>query len=531
LHEHPNIRFCSTIAAQQQGESPRAPAAQIAHSLWDKLSILQRRSGVLPSAPTCDILVLDRSVDVVSPIIHEWTYEALVHDLIELNGNVYKHNVEMEDGKVETKEAVLDETDPVFTDLRHLHFADALVKISEKADDFGQKNSAAKLRRNDSGEQREGKSKPLSTRQMRRVMESLPQYRDAVAKLSVHVALAEGLNKALKERNLKELGKLEQDVVFGQARGKDVVNEFQREECYGTKLDRLRLLMCYAATHPEKFDSKACMSWASAARLQAEEVEAAVLKLELLGARVRKHSHAGLSSFSFSNRRRNPKQLGRERGADGEQWELGRFMPQAYDRAKALAEGTLPSDIFPRLGALGSSEGVEEAGTESSAHSATGASLRTANKASSWSSWAKKGECALTIAFHSPEVELTLSFLPLRLASANAVGPDETRCGGSTARRLPTARTAKGDWFCSLRAAPHTPRSAPHTSFPASLGAMFCSAPHRLILHLPSRVTWPVCSAGLRGESSHAKSRIICGTRHAASLPQGLGPSRFTFFR
>jgi syntaxin-binding protein 1 len=47
----------------------------------DHLTSMQR-DGQLPSRETCDLIVLDRSIDPVAPIIHEWTYEAMVYDLI-----------------------------------------------------------------------------------------------------------------------------------------------------------------------------------------------------------------------------------------------------------------------------------------------------------------------------------------------------------------------------------------------------------------------------------------------------------------
>lgn len=408
LHEMPSIRYCSVLGQQQQPSSSTqqhghrldTPASQVAHSLNDKVSLLQRRSNVLPQSQTCDVLVLDRSVDVVSPVIHEWTYEAMVHDLADLNGKLYTYSVETQGGKTEQKEAVLDETDPVFCGLRHLHFADALVKISEQAEEFGQKNSAAKMRQAGGAKtDADGRSGSMTTSQMRRVMEALPQYRDAVAKLSTHVSLAEHMNNIIDQRNLTEVGKLEQDIVFGHARGKDVVNEFQQEDCRANKLDRLRLLMCYAATHTEKFDANACTNWASTARLQAEDVEATVLKLEHLGTRVRKSSASGLSTFSFSHRRGTPKQLGKKRDGSGEQWELGRFIPQAMDRGKALVDQSLPSDTFHALAPPQAEESKEEKQSTGS----TG-SLRAVSRPSSKNSWARKGEYvralkAVTLAF------------------------------------------------------------------------------------------------------------------------------------
>lgn len=85
---------------------------------------------------------MNRGFDPVAPIIHEWTYEAMVYDLLPLEGNVYKYEFETEGGKVETKAHILDERDAIWVDLRHQHFAAASLKISSMLDEFRKKNTA-----------------------------------------------------------------------------------------------------------------------------------------------------------------------------------------------------------------------------------------------------------------------------------------------------------------------------------------------------------------------------------------------------
>lgn len=58
--------------------------------MFYKLQNLQR-TGAVPSKQTCDLLVLDRGFDPVAPVIHEFTYEAMVYDLEGMNGDVFTH--------------------------------------------------------------------------------------------------------------------------------------------------------------------------------------------------------------------------------------------------------------------------------------------------------------------------------------------------------------------------------------------------------------------------------------------------------
>jgi hypothetical protein len=63
----------------------RVCLSQLSH----RATLLQR-NGALPARETCELLVLDRSVDPVAPVIHEWTYEALVYDLLSLDENIIR---------------------------------------------------------------------------------------------------------------------------------------------------------------------------------------------------------------------------------------------------------------------------------------------------------------------------------------------------------------------------------------------------------------------------------------------------------
>ena len=94
---------------------------------------------------------LCRGFDPVAPIIHEWTYEAMVYDLLKLDGNIYNYEIETEGGKSETKSHILDERDSIWVELRHQHFAAASLRISSMLDDFRKKNKAASYIRNKAG--------------------------------------------------------------------------------------------------------------------------------------------------------------------------------------------------------------------------------------------------------------------------------------------------------------------------------------------------------------------------------------------
>ena len=78
----------------------------LAGKLFDRLSALRRTSGdVLPPHDSCDCLIVDRGMDPIAPIIHEWTYEAMVYDLLPVSGSMYTYHAISAAGKSEEKQA------------------------------------------------------------------------------------------------------------------------------------------------------------------------------------------------------------------------------------------------------------------------------------------------------------------------------------------------------------------------------------------------------------------------------------------
>ncbi|KAL0445996.1 UNVERIFIED_CONTAM: SNARE-interacting protein KEULE [Sesamum latifolium] len=178
---------------------------KLAAGVWNCLTKYKTNLPNFPQSETCELLILDRSIDQIAPIIHEWTYDAMCHDLLNMEGNKYVHEVPSKtSGVPERKEVLLEDHDPIWLELRHAHIADASERLHEKMTNFVSKNKAAQIHG-----QRVGSE--LSTRDLQRMVQALPQYSEQIEKLSLHV------------------------------------DDVSRE-------NKLRLLMIYAAVYPEKFE-------------------------------------------------------------------------------------------------------------------------------------------------------------------------------------------------------------------------------------------------------------------------------------
>lgn len=104
LKEMPAIRFRAAIPPGDDfppGLEIRLLVAQrVALELHERLLILQH-AGLVPEADTCELVIADRGADPVAPIIHEWTYEAMAHDLLGPDlgsNNVFSYEAETQGG-------------------------------------------------------------------------------------------------------------------------------------------------------------------------------------------------------------------------------------------------------------------------------------------------------------------------------------------------------------------------------------------------------------------------------------------------
>eukprot|EP00928_Gymnodinium_smaydae_P093994 TRINITY_DN7840_c0_g1_i3.p1 TRINITY_DN7840_c0_g1~~TRINITY_DN7840_c0_g1_i3.p1 ORF type:complete len:655 (-),score=133.65 TRINITY_DN7840_c0_g1_i3:322-2286(-) len=168
---------------------------------------LQRCRRSRDSQVPCHFLVLDRSVDMAATLVHEYTYECMVYDL--LDGRCF----DAEKGIVTlpSREVLLSDADPLWEELRHLHLLEvqshlqALVE-EVKAQDHHQSASA------------------LSTTQMLEMLRKTPEQKERIGRLELHLFLNEQINLRLQEDQVTSMvGPLEQDIACGiDASGKDV---------------------------------------------------------------------------------------------------------------------------------------------------------------------------------------------------------------------------------------------------------------------------------------------------------------------
>ena len=254
MHEYPYVRYVEGSGLSQGlAKFFHEEMATTISKLPDWKYSEQRERGTL--------LIIDRSTDVTAPLMHEYTFQAMVNDLLKVHGElcylpsdvattpaaaaqptVATAN-EVKDEAEAANALVLSEDDPLWVDFRHRHIGDVMAAVTERFKEFKSKNKLARLQSDDSA----------SVKDMIQAMKDMPEYKSMMKKYHKHMSLAQECMTRFAHKKLKDLGELEQDIATGLTNDGKAVNQKlllkqMQDMCVQPQvgpLDRLRLVMIY----------------------------------------------------------------------------------------------------------------------------------------------------------------------------------------------------------------------------------------------------------------------------------------------
>ena len=145
------------------------------------------------------LLVLDRRDDPITPLLTQWTYQAMVHELLGIfNGRVDLRDVP--DVRSELKEIVLSQDqDPFFKKNMYLNFGDLGGSIKEYVEQYQSKTKS--------------NANIDSIDDMKRFIEDFPEFRKLSGNVSKHVTLVGELSRRVGEDSLLDVSELEQSLA------------------------------------------------------------------------------------------------------------------------------------------------------------------------------------------------------------------------------------------------------------------------------------------------------------------------------
>ncbi|XP_050781501.1 syntaxin-binding protein 2-like [Gopherus flavomarginatus] len=308
LEEYPAIRY------RKDSEDN----FHVAHAVLAKLKAHEPSMGEGPDKAHCQLLIVDRSFDLVSPLLHELTYQAMAYDLLSLKNDTYKYETTGTSDSQE-KEALLDEDDELWVQLRHMHIADVSMKVTELLHAFSE-------------------SKKLTTdkatiEDLSQVVKNLPQYLKELNTYSTHLNLAEHCMRHFKG-SVEKLCGVEQDLAMGT----DVDGEKIKDpmkimipillDPSVQAYDKIRIILLYMLKN-DVSEETVCKLIQDASIQQQSNI---IHNMELLG-----------TSLMYGNGQLQPERKVRLESS----YQLSRWIPRLKDVMEDIIEDRLDRELWP----------------------------------------------------------------------------------------------------------------------------------------------------------------------------------------
>jgi hypothetical protein len=197
-------------------------------SLFDTINRAREKKG---SSPV--LLILDRRNDPVTPLLNQWTYQAMIHELLTIESN----RVDMSrvpDVRPDLKEIVMSVTQDTFFDEHALS-------------NFGDVGKATIKYLEEYQEKTKNTAKVESIQEMQRFVDQYPEFRKMTGNVSKHVAVVHELSRLVDLNGLFHASQLEQDLACTENRHehyKSLLEMLRGSQI--TNMERLRLVLLYA---------------------------------------------------------------------------------------------------------------------------------------------------------------------------------------------------------------------------------------------------------------------------------------------
>ena len=178
------------------------------------------------------LLLLDRRDDPVTPLLNQWTYQAMVHELIGISNN----RVDLRGRPGVPKDLVeivlSSDQDPFFAANMFLNYGDLAEEVKTMMDHFQAKTKS---------------SKDISSiADMQAFVESYPEFRKLSGDVTKHVTLLGEINRLVDQLSLMEVSQVEQELACTEDHGTAIaeVETLLRKPTIALA-NKLRLVLLY----------------------------------------------------------------------------------------------------------------------------------------------------------------------------------------------------------------------------------------------------------------------------------------------
>ena len=200
-----SVKRRPTIRHQRDSEICKRVASNVtrlAYHLEAGLFDFPSNRNQKPDKGPATLLIIDRLDDPVTPLLNQWTYQAMVHELIGIKNN--RVVVGGNSGVKKQDIVVSSSSDQFFKENMFANYGDLGSSVKKLVDNFQQISKMNK--------------QIDSIEDMARFVESFPEFRQQSGNVSKHVSLMSELSRIITEKSLMAVSMVEQEIVCGQDR-------------------------------------------------------------------------------------------------------------------------------------------------------------------------------------------------------------------------------------------------------------------------------------------------------------------------
>ncbi|XP_015358512.1 vacuolar protein sorting-associated protein 45 isoform X1 [Marmota marmota marmota] len=233
-----SLKKCPMIRYQLSSEAAKRLAECVKQVITKEYELFEFRRTEVPPL----LLILDRCDDAITPLLNQWTYQAMVHELLGINNN--RIDLSRVPGiSKDLREVVLSaENDEFYANNMYLNFAEIGSNIKNLMEDFQKKKPKEQ-------------QKLESIADMKAFVENYPQFKKMSGTVSKHVTVVGELSRLVSERNLLEVSEVEQELACQNDHSSALQNVKRLlQNPKVTEFDAARLVMLYAL-HYERHSS------------------------------------------------------------------------------------------------------------------------------------------------------------------------------------------------------------------------------------------------------------------------------------
>ena len=216
------------------------------------------------------MVILDRQVDLATPLHHTWTYQALAHDVLQyhLNSVSISETASSEihtgvQSKQKTRKCDLDNKDTFWLTNKGAPFPQVAERIQQELEEYRSKEEDIKRMKSDMGIEGSlddndaalGMHLSDNTQRLTTAVSSLPALLEKKRLIDMHTSLATAMLDQIKLRKLDVFFELEEKILSRQALDRSLMQIFEDKDA-GTPEDKTRLFLIYYLCTPNISDSQ-----------------------------------------------------------------------------------------------------------------------------------------------------------------------------------------------------------------------------------------------------------------------------------